>query len=115
LWSLVLLQLGWLRKFMRWMILIWETNRPPEQRDNPQLAARLYRQLLNLLDKRGCSRKDTQTPQEFAASLSTQPSVAAAVQEFTDLYQRARFGDAPCDAFRLRALLEAVRSAPRPS
>jgi len=115
LWSLVLLQLGWLRKFMRWMILIWETNRPPGQRDNPQLAARLYRELLNLLDKRGCSRKDTQTPQEFAASLSTQPSLASAVQEFTDLYQRARFGGAPCEAFRLRVLLEAVRSAPRPS
>lgn len=113
--ALVLLQLGWLRKFVRRMLLIWETTRPPEQRDNPQLAARLYRELLRLLEKRGFSRMDTQTAQEFAETLSAQPSVASAVQEFTDLYQQARFGDAPCDGLRLRTLLETVRSAPKPS
>jgi hypothetical protein len=36
------------------------------------------------------------------------------VQEFTNLYVQSRFGGLPCDAFRLRALLEQVRSVPRP-
>jgi len=29
------------------------------------------------------------------------------------LYAQARFGDKPCDSFRLRALMEQIRSVPR--
>jgi hypothetical protein len=43
-----------------------------------------------------------------------QGGLAPTVQEFTDIYVQSRFGGLPCDAFRLRALLEQVRSAPRP-
>lgn len=113
--ALVLLQMQWVRRLARGLSLWWATSRPAEQRNHPQLAARLYGELLRLLEKRGFSRAASQTPREFAASLTVQPALASAVQEFTDLYLHARFGGTPCDAFRLRALLETVRATPRPN
>jgi len=112
--ALVVFRVGWLRSAFGWAILQWETNRPAEVRNNPQLAARLYAELLRLLERKGFSRSEAQTPREFAASLALQPALSPAVWEFTDLYLQARFGGLPCDALRLRALLETVRSAPRP-
>ena len=79
---------------------------------NPQLASRLYSELLRVLDRRGISRRETQTPFEFAAEVGD-ARVAPAVREFTEIYGRARFGDAPCNAVRLRELLAQVRVAVR--
>jgi len=110
---LVVLRFDWIRRLFRWAGLEWDSNRPVTQRNNPQLASRLYAELLRLLEKRGYTRADSQTPGEFAASAKLQPELISPVREFTDLYARARFGGVPCDAFRLRALLEQVRSAPR--
>jgi protein-glutamine gamma-glutamyltransferase len=112
--SLALLRLGWLRAFFRWASFAWLSNLPAAERNNPQMASRLYSELLRLLEKRGFSRRDTQTPREFAASLALQGGLAPVVHEFTNLYVQSRFGGTPCDAFRLRALLEQVRSSPRP-
>jgi protein-glutamine gamma-glutamyltransferase len=112
--SLVLLRLGWLRGFFRWLRFAWLANLPAAERSTPQMASRLYTELLRLLEKRGFSRRETQTPSEFAASLAAQDPLAPPVQEFTDLYVQSRFGGRPCDAFRLRALLEQVRSVSRP-
>ena len=112
--GLVLLRAGWLWSALRWLWLRWETSRPAEGRNNPQLAARLYGELLRLLEIRGFSRAEAQTPREFAASFALQPAIAPAVREFTDLYLQARFGGSPCNTLRLRTLLDAVRSAPRP-
>lgn len=77
---------------------------------NPQLAARLYSELLHVLSKRGISRLETQTPLEFAAAVGD-ARVAPAVREFTELYGQARFGEAPCNAVRLRELMAQVRLA----
>ena len=112
--ALFALRMEWLRRLFRWLGFAWAANRPASARNNPQLASRLYAELLRLLEKRGFARRDAQTAGEFAASFALQPALAPAVREFTDLYARARFGGAPCDAFRLRALLDVVRSAPRP-
>lgn len=112
--ALVVLRLGWVRSFFRWMSLLWAANVAVGERSNPQLAALLYAELLRLLERKGFSRLATQTPREFAASLALQPALAPTVREFTDLYLQARFGGAPCDALRLRTLLEQVRSVPRP-
>ena len=70
---------------------------------NPQLASRLYSELLRVLDRRGISRRDTQTPFEFASTVGD-ARVGPAVREFTEIYGRARYGDAPCNAVRLREL-----------
>jgi protein-glutamine gamma-glutamyltransferase len=75
---------------------------------NPQLAARLYSELLHVLNKRGISRLETQTPLEFAAAVGD-ARVAPAVREFIDIYSQARFGEAPCNAVRLRELMSQVR------
>ncbi len=112
--GLGLLRLGWLRSFFRWLRLAWLAKMPATERSNPQLASRLYAELLRLLEKRGFSRRETQTPREFAESFAQQGALAPAVQEFTNLYVQSRFGGAPCEVFRLRTILDQVRSVPRP-
>ena len=79
---------------------------------NPQLASRLYGELLRMLEGHGFVRRDSQTPFEFAAVVG-EPRLAPVVQEFTHIYAHARFGAVPCDALRLRQLLDQVRSALR--
>jgi transglutaminase-like putative cysteine protease len=96
--------------FVRRMWLSWQLRSSEPARSNPQLASRLYNELLYVLERRGFSRQPTQTPFEFAAAVS-QPRLAPAVYEFTQYYTQARFGGAPCDTIRLRALLEQIRSS----
>jgi transglutaminase-like putative cysteine protease len=107
---LVVLRFDWIRSSLRWLSLALQMRQPAALRNNPQLASRLYAEMLRVLEKRGYTRAETQTPGEFAATLSVQPSLSSAVSEFTSLYAQARFGGAVCDAFRLRALLEQIRS-----
>ncbi|HEY6944127.1 MAG TPA: DUF3488 and transglutaminase-like domain-containing protein, partial [Candidatus Acidoferrum sp.] len=78
-------------------------------RSDPQLASRLYGELLRILARRGVLRSETQTPLEFAAALHG-PLLAPAVKEFTQLYVHARFGGAPCNTMRLGQLLGQVRT-----
>ncbi len=96
--------------FARRLWLSWQLRSPKLTRSNPQLASRLYAELLYLLARRGFARQPTQTPFEFAAALS-QPRLAPAVREFTQHYTQARYGGAPCDTIRLRALLDQIRSS----
>jgi hypothetical protein len=98
---------------MGWFVFQFQLGHSASLRPNPQMASRLYAELLRLLERRGFRRSDGQTPREFAAVVSMQAALAPMIAEFTDLYVRARFGGAPCDALRLRALLERVRSTPR--
>jgi transglutaminase-like putative cysteine protease len=107
---LVVLRFDWIRSALRWLSLALQMRQPTALRNNPQLASRLYAEMLRVLEKRGYTRAETQTPGEFAATFSLQPSLRSAVGEFTSLYAEARFGGAVCDAFRLRALLEQIRS-----
>jgi protein-glutamine gamma-glutamyltransferase len=106
---LPLLRLVWIRSFLRRFKFAWLSHLSEGQRSNPQMASRFYAELLRLLEKRGFSRRETQTPREFAASFALRGGLAPAVQEFTDLYVQSRFGGQPCDAPRLRTLLEQVR------
>jgi len=106
---LLALRFEWVMAWLRRMHLSWQMRSPEAARSNPQLASRLYGELLYLLRKRGIEREETQTPLEFAAELP-EGNLGPAVQEFTWHYSRARFGGASCDVIRLRALLEAIRS-----
>src|SRR5262249_18798732 len=81
-------------------------------RSNPQLASRLYAELLRMLARRGLMRFESQTPFEFAAAVDV-PNLASPVREFTQLYAHARFGGAPCDVTRLRQLLDQIHTALR--
>ena len=110
---LIILRFDWIRSLFRWLNLSVQLRRASSGQSNPLLASRLYTELLRLLEKRGYARRATQTPLEFASSSALHPELVPAVREFTHLYTEARFGDRPCDALRLRSLLQQVRSAPR--
>ncbi|MGB7285080.1 MAG: DUF3488 and transglutaminase-like domain-containing protein [Candidatus Acidiferrum sp.] len=107
---LVALRFDLVVALVRRLWLSWQLRSPEIARSNPLLASRLYGELLYLLERRGFARQPTQTPFEFAAAVS-QPRLAPTVYEFTQCYTQARFGGAPCDTIRLRALLEQIRSS----
>ncbi len=109
---LILLRFDALTAILRRLRLSWQIRSPKTARSNPQLASGLYAELLRVLARRGMARRETQTPLEFAAAVNA-PNLAPPVREFTQLYAHARFGDAPCDATRLRQLLDQVRAALR--
>jgi Domain of unknown function (DUF4129) len=111
--GLLILRMDWIRKFFRWLNFSWRVRLSPEQRTNPQLASRLYAELLRVLEKRGFVRSPSQTPRELALAVALRPELAPAVREFTDLYAQARFGGTPCEALRLRSLLQQIRTVPR--
>src|SRR6202012_5773245 len=107
---LVLLRYDLLRFSVRKISFLLQLRRPSSGSANPQLASRLYAELLRALAKRGFARKESQTPLEFAVAVS-EPSLAPAVREFTQIYAQARFGGAACDTSRLRSLLAQIRAA----
>jgi hypothetical protein len=120
---LVVLRFNLILRGIRRLRLYFQLRAPESARkSNPQLASRLYAELLRVLARRGFARRTTQTPMEFVAAVEeagTEPKIdahtlAPAVREFTKLYAHARFGGAPCDTTRLRQLLEQVRTALHP-
>jgi transglutaminase-like putative cysteine protease len=109
---LILLRFDPLSAMLQRLWLSWQLRSAKAARTNPQLASRLYAELLRLLARRGMIREVSQTPLEFAVAMDS-PNLAPAVREFTQLYTHARFGGAPCDAMRLHQLLDQVRAASR--
>lgn len=109
---LVTLRFNLISLLIRRVRLFLQFRSPQSARMNPQLASRLYGELLRTLARRGLLRFESQTPFEFAAAVNS-PNLAPAVREFTQIYSHARFGGAPCDTTRLRQLLDQVRSALR--
>jgi len=79
----------------------------------PTLASTIwYQRMTRELAKRGWPKSPAQTPQEFANSLLHQP-VKKIVAEFTEHYERARFGASPDDARQLPELYEQISAALR--
>ena len=109
---LVALRFNLLAEFFRRVRLYFQLRGGKAVRSDPQLASRLYSELLRMLARRGLRRVATQTPFEFAAAVNS-PNLALPVREFTELYAHARFGGAPCDTSRLKQLLDQVRAALR--
>jgi protein-glutamine gamma-glutamyltransferase len=109
---LVVLRFELIGRLFRKVLLYFQLRRAKAPRSNPQLASRLYAEMLRVLARRGLLRVESQTPLEFAAAVHT-PELAPAVQEFTHIYAQARFGGAPCETTRLRQLLEQIRTALR--
>jgi hypothetical protein len=106
---LVLLRYDVLRFLVRKARFYFQLRRPVRGAANPQLASRLYAELLRVLAKRGFARKESQTALEFAGAVS-EPRLAPVVREFTHIYAQARFGGAVCDTERLRGLLTQIRA-----
>src|SRR3989454_2971806 len=109
---LVALRFNLFAELIRRVRLFLQLRGARSAQSNPQLASRLYSELLRILARRGLLRVESQTPFEFAAAVNS-PNLASPVREFTQIYARARFGGAPCDTPRLRQLLDQIRSALR--
>jgi protein-glutamine gamma-glutamyltransferase len=107
---LVLLRYDVLRVAIQKLRFYLQLRAPEITRANPQLASRLYLELLRVLQRRGLVRRESETPLEFAMAVG-EPSLSSVVREFTQIYAQARFGGAPCDTLRLRGLLERARAA----
>jgi hypothetical protein len=105
---LIVLRVDMIPEIIRRLKVYMQMRVGRSQHTNPQLAARLYSELLRILDRRGIPRRETQTASEFAAAVGD-IRVAPALREFIEIYGRARFGEAPCNAVRLRELLAQVR------
>ena len=109
---LAALRFSLLAELIRRVRLFFQLRGSRTVRSDPQLASRLYGELLRMLARRGLMRSVSQTPFEFAAAVDS-PNLAPAVREFTQLYGQARFGGGPCDTTRLKQLLDQVRAALR--
>ncbi len=115
---LVVLRFDLFSRLLRRAALILRMKWKASAGANPELASRLYFELLRVLEKRGIARRESQTPREFAAALggmlqSKAAGLTPAVREFTEIYAHARFGGAACDTSRLRVLLAQIRAGLR--
>ncbi len=76
---------------------------------SPHSAASIfYLRMIRRLARMGYRRSPTQTPSEFAASISD-PGLRQSVLRFTSAYERARFGGSTAAAAQLPDLLQQLR------
>ncbi len=74
----------------------------------PQAAASIwYARMTRRLARLGWHKLETQTPSEFVVSIED-PALRSIVEEFTQHYERARFGHSPQDASALPDLYQQI-------
>jgi len=109
---LLVLRFNIVTRTFRTVRLFLQLRSKPSAENSPQLASRLYLEMLRILKKAGLSRAETQTPNEFVAEIK-ETRLARTVQEFTRLYSAARFGGAAQNLEPLQKLLGQIRAAAR--
>jgi hypothetical protein len=92
--------------------LFWRMFERGRALRNPQRAPRTsasfwYLRLLKKLARGGLRKEPTQTPEEFAATI-TDPATRHEVFTFTQHYERARFAESVEDAKLLPSLYEGI-------
>ena len=97
--------------FPRLLVLSQKLRFARHPRRAPQLAASIwYERLLRQTAKRGWEKSPSQTPEEFAAVISDD-KIKGHVLDFTEHYERARFGNSAEDASRLPELYEEIKTS----
>src|SRR3954471_12860803 len=97
--------------FPRLLLLFQKIRLARSPRRAPQLAASIwYERMLRHTAKLGWTKSPAQTPDEFASIISDQ-KIQHRVLDFTEHYERARFGNSAEDASRLPELYEEIKSA----
>ncbi|HEX6806321.1 MAG TPA: DUF3488 and transglutaminase-like domain-containing protein [Terriglobales bacterium] len=80
-------------------------------RTAPQMAASIwYERMLRLAERLGWEKSPAQTPAEFVSAIAD-PQLKARVSDFTEHYEKARFGGSADEAARLPALYEEIKSS----
>jgi len=106
----VLLVLANARSLMAWFRRRRVRARPETA---PALAASLwYEQLTRRLARHGWRKSSAQTPREYLQKIQN-PALQRQVEEFTEAYEAARFGNDPAQARRLPELYEEIILATR--
>ena len=76
----------------------------------PQMAASIwYERMLRLARRLGWEKSAAQTPTEFVSTIHD-PKLKARISDFTEHYEKARFGGAADEASRLPELYEVIKS-----
>ena len=104
---LVLANLGRITRMIRRKELQAHPERSPDE-----AAAMWYERMARYLARRGVKKTAAQTAQEFVRVIEDK-QLRMKVENFTDAYESARFGNSPDDAMRLPELYEEVETATR--
>ena len=107
---LLLLLLGNLRRIVRLLQEEWLGSHP--ERSPEQAAAIWYQRMIRIVARCGVLKSAAETPQEFLRKIGNE-QVRVPVEQFTKVYESARFGNSAQEARRLPQLLEEVRAATR--
>jgi protein-glutamine gamma-glutamyltransferase len=95
----------------RLLLLLQKIRLARSPRQAPQLAASIwYERMLRQTAKLGWTKSPAQTPDEFA-SVITDQKIQHRVSDFTEHYERARFGNSAEDASLLPELYEEIKSS----
>jgi hypothetical protein len=71
-----------------------------------------YQRMARILARRGMQKNETETPQEFVRKIEDN-RLRLPVEQFTSVYESARFGNSAEDARQLPRLFEEVAAAMR--
>ena len=98
-----------------WYVLVARRRPRDRSRSKPASAelARdedLYAKLLRALEKRGQSRRASQTPREFAAKVAGDHPEWRALIDVTEAFYKARFGDVELEPAEVQALESLTRT-----
>ena len=90
------------------MVRRFRLARRPEQ--SPQAAASIwYERMLRHIARRGWTKSPAQTPDEFVSAIG-EPQLKSKVLDFTEHYEKARFGKSPEEAARLPELYQDIKT-----
>ncbi len=108
--AIALIFLANIRRITKWVHEIWLGAHP--ERSPEQAASLWYSRMARALARRGMKKSHDETPQEFLRKIEDQ-RLRKPVEEFTNVYESARFGNSAEDAGRLPELFEEVAAATR--
>jgi protein-glutamine gamma-glutamyltransferase len=100
------------RALLTFMMARWSLRSRRGGNITASLATLEYREMLRMLEKRGWKKSPSQTAQEFAAAIPAS-DVAAPVNQLTQLYESARFGNHAAPAQQMSSLLRSIRDLAR--
>ena len=79
-------------------------------RSAPQMAASIwYERMLKVVARHGWEKSPAQTPEEFVSAIGD-PQLKSRVYDFTEHYEKARFGGSADEASRLPELYEEIKA-----